>query len=51
MNQDMLGLGNGFNPKFLKRYAELRSTVLEAVSNYAEDVRGGAFPGEEHSHE
>ena len=51
VNQDMLGLGNGFNPKFLKRYAELRSTVLEAVSNYAEDVRGGAFPGEEHSHE
>jgi 3-methyl-2-oxobutanoate hydroxymethyltransferase len=51
VNQDMLGLGNGFNPKFLKRYAELRSTVLEAVSNYAEDVRGGSFPGEEHSHE
>ena len=51
VNQDMLGLGNGFNPKFLKRYADLRSTVLEAVSSYAEDVRAGAFPGEEHSHE
>ena len=51
VNQDMLGLGNGFNPKFLKRYADLRSTVLEAVSHYAEDVRTGAFPGQEHSHE
>ena len=47
----MLGLGNGFNPKFLKRYADLRSQVLEAVSDYAEDVRSGVFPGEEHSHE
>ena len=46
----MLGLGNGFNPKFLKRYADLRGEVLEAVSRYAEDVRAGDYPGEEHSH-
>ena len=51
VNQDMLGLGNGFNPKFLKRYADLRSQVLAAVSQYAEDVRTGAFPDEAHSHE
>ena len=50
VNQDMLGLGNGFNPKFLKRYADLRGEVLEAVSRYAEDVRAGDYPGEEHSH-
>jgi 3-methyl-2-oxobutanoate hydroxymethyltransferase len=51
VNQDMLGLSNGFNPKFLKRYADLRSSVLEAVSQYAEDVRAGTFPDDAHSHE
>lgn len=51
VNQDMLGLSNGFNPKFLKRYADLRSSVLEAVSQYAEDVRTGTYPDDAHSHE
>ncbi len=51
VNQDMLGLGNGFNPKFLKRYASLRETVLEAVAGYAADVRDGSYPDAEHSHE
>lgn len=51
VNQDMLGLSNGFNPKFLKRYADLRSSVLEAVSQYAEDVRAGTYPDDAHSHD
>jgi 3-methyl-2-oxobutanoate hydroxymethyltransferase len=51
VNQDMLGLSNGFNPKFLKRYADLRSSVLEAVSQYAEEVRTGSYPDDAHSHE
>jgi 3-methyl-2-oxobutanoate hydroxymethyltransferase len=51
VNQDMLGLSNGFNPKFLKRYADLRSSVLEAVSQYAEEVRTGTYPDDAHSHE
>ena len=51
VSQDMLGLTDGFNPKFLKRYCELRQTVSEAVSEYADDVRNGRFPGSEHSHE
>lgn len=51
VNQDMLGLGNGFNPKFLKRYADLRSQVLAAVTEYADEVRSGQFPDDEHSHE
>jgi len=41
VNQDMLGLGNGFNPKFLKRFANLRPLVLEAVAQYADEVRAG----------
>jgi len=45
---DMLGLNEGFAPRFLKRYAELGAEVQDAVSRYAEEVRKGEFPGPEH---
>ncbi len=48
---DMLGLNQGFNPKFLKRYAELGETVQGAVRAFAEEVRAGGYPGKEHSFE
>jgi 3-methyl-2-oxobutanoate hydroxymethyltransferase len=48
---DLVGLTDGFHPKFLKRYAELRSTATEAIAQYAEEVRQGEFPSAEHSHE
>lgn len=47
---DMLGLGAGPSPKFVRRYADLRPTMLEAVRRYAGDVRGGRFPGPDHSY-
>ncbi len=46
---DMLGLNEGFNPRFLKRYAELGRAVREAVAAYAEDVRSGRYPDAGHS--
>jgi 3-methyl-2-oxobutanoate hydroxymethyltransferase len=46
---DMLGLNEGFSPKFLKRYAELGGAVRDAVRAYATDVRAGTYPGREHS--
>ena len=46
---DMLGLNEGFNPKFLKRYAELGEAVRAAVRAYASDVRDGTYPASEHS--
>jgi 3-methyl-2-oxobutanoate hydroxymethyltransferase len=46
---DMLGLNEGFNPKFLKRYATLAEDVREAVGRYAAEVREGRYPGPEHS--
>ncbi len=46
---DMLGLNEGFNPKFLKRYAELGEAVRAAVRAYAAEVRDGSYPGPEHS--
>jgi 3-methyl-2-oxobutanoate hydroxymethyltransferase len=46
---DMLGLNEAFNPKFLKRYAELGEAVRAAVRAYAADVRNGSYPGPQHS--
>jgi 3-methyl-2-oxobutanoate hydroxymethyltransferase len=48
---DMLGLTNGFEPKFLKRYADLRTAVLTAAQQYLRDVTTGEFPSAEHSHD
>ena len=45
---DMLGLNEGFSPRFLKHYAELGGEVRGAVSRYADEVREGKFPGPEH---
>lgn len=46
---DMLGLNEGFAPKFLKRYADLASAVRGAVSGFAADVRAGRYPDDAHS--
>jgi 3-methyl-2-oxobutanoate hydroxymethyltransferase len=46
---DMLGLFEEFQPKFVKRYAELAGTIEEAVRRYAHEVEEGSFPGPEHS--
>lgn len=48
---DMLGMNPGFTPKFLKRYADLDGVIRAAVSSFAEDVRGGRYPGPEHGFE
>ena len=47
--QDMLGLNEGFEPKFLRKYADLAGTVREAARTYADDVRAGRYPAREHS--
>ncbi|MFK0008702.1 3-methyl-2-oxobutanoate hydroxymethyltransferase [Paenarthrobacter sp. NPDC090520] len=47
--QDMAGLRGGKMAKFVKQYADLRSTLGEAAAAYAADVRSGHFPGPEHS--
>ena len=47
---DLLGLDDSFNPKFLKKYANLSHDVVQAASHYAQDVRNGTFPSLNHSH-
>lgn len=47
---DMLGLNNGFKPKFLRHFAELAEPVTQAISNYAEAVRESTFPNQEEAY-
>ncbi|MGN8224786.1 3-methyl-2-oxobutanoate hydroxymethyltransferase [Gracilimonas sp. BCB1] len=44
---DMLGLNKEFNPRFLRRYADLNSMMTDAVQNYIKDVKSKDFPNEE----
>ncbi|MBN2343135.1 MAG: 3-methyl-2-oxobutanoate hydroxymethyltransferase [Deltaproteobacteria bacterium] len=46
---DLLGMYETFRPKFVKQYAQLGMLTKKAVSNFADEVRNGQFPGEEHS--
>jgi len=47
---DLLGLYQGKEPRFVKRYAELATEIQDAIERYAADVRSGAFPGDEHTY-
>jgi 3-methyl-2-oxobutanoate hydroxymethyltransferase len=47
---DLLGLGPGPYPKFVKPYADLREVIGEAVRAFARDVEAGTFPDDEHSY-
>jgi 3-methyl-2-oxobutanoate hydroxymethyltransferase len=47
---DLLGLSEGHLPRFVKRYANLSAEIKDALSSYAEEVRSGAFPDDEHSY-
>ena len=49
VTNDLLGLFAEFTPKFVKRYANLGEVLLQAFGQFREEVRGGAFPGPEHS--
>lgn len=46
---DVVGLYGDFKPRFVKRYLEAGRLIQEALSRYAQEVREGVFPGEEHS--
>src|SRR5215210_2354847 len=48
---DLLGLTEGHLPRFVKRYASLSREIRDALEHYAEDVRAGSFPGDEHTYE
>lgn len=47
---DMLGINQGFSPRFLRRYADLATVMHDAVGNYIADVKSGDFPNQEESY-
>ncbi|MBL7497872.1 3-methyl-2-oxobutanoate hydroxymethyltransferase [Frankia nepalensis] len=49
--QDMAGLTSGRAPRFVRRYADLRGALREAVVNYRDDVRDGRYPTVEYSYD
>ena len=50
VTHDALGLTTDFNPRFVRRYAQLDVQITEAVEQYIRDVRAGDFPAEEESY-
>jgi 3-methyl-2-oxobutanoate hydroxymethyltransferase len=49
VSQDLLGLNPTFSPRFVKKYADLATTIRKAISEYALEVKKEAFPSPEHS--
>lgn len=47
---DMLGMTQGFSPRFLRRYANLNSVMTDAIGHYVEDVKNGDFPNDKESY-
>jgi len=46
---DLLGLFQRYTPKFVKKYADLSSLILEAVLNFKQEVIQEKFPTPQHS--
>ena len=49
VTHDMLGLYNDLKPRFVKQYAAIGPSIVEAVEQYCREVREGQFPGPEHA--
>lgn len=47
---DMLGMTKGFNPRFLRRYADLNGVMTDAIGQYITDVKSLSFPDEKESY-
>ncbi|MCW8887990.1 MAG: 3-methyl-2-oxobutanoate hydroxymethyltransferase [Gammaproteobacteria bacterium] len=48
---DMLGLGSGVSPKFVKDFLAESGSIGAAIESYVAAVKSGEFPAEEHSFE
>jgi 3-methyl-2-oxobutanoate hydroxymethyltransferase len=47
---DLLEIHDGFQPKFVKRYAHVKREMVRGLRAYSEDVRTRRFPGPEHTY-
>lgn len=48
--QDLVGALAGHQPKFVQPYADLKTIISQAVSNWSMDVQSGAYPDDSHSY-
>lgn len=46
---DMLGLNDGFAPKFLKKFADFATALRDGTAEYCSEVQARSYPGDEHS--
>ncbi len=46
---DVLGMNDGFKPRFVRTYEQLSTRIRTAVDSYSADVKSGAFPSEQES--
>lgn len=46
VSHDMLGINNDFNPRFLRKYANLHAEMTNAIKSYIGDVKSTDFPNE-----
>ncbi len=46
---DILGLCEKYSPKVVKKYADVKTVMIDAVARYIAEVKGGEFPDEGHS--
>lgn len=51
VSHDLLGLYEGYVPKFVRKYADLKPMILQAFSDYVKDVKAGEFPSLEESYD
>ena len=47
---DMVGMNQGFSPKFLRRYLDLYTEITGAISHYVKDVKSADFPNKSESY-
>jgi 3-methyl-2-oxobutanoate hydroxymethyltransferase len=47
---DLLGLYEGRAPRFVKRYADIGTEIRKALETYADEVRTGRFPEDQHTY-
>ncbi len=50
VSHDMLGITYEFEPRFIRRYADVYGVITEAVSHYIEDVKAVDFPNKKESY-
>ncbi len=46
VSHDMLGINKDFKPRFLRRYADIHTTMVDAVSTYIQDIKAVDFPSD-----